>query len=92
LSGPRPDRPSFAWHPICFPKLMPRFYFKLVDGHLVTNYGAHDLDDETAAQIAAIELARSIRQERPELVGRGYSVSVTDELGGDVCAIPIEIP
>jgi hypothetical protein len=35
---------------------MPRFYFKLVDG-------AHDLEHETAAQIAAIELARSIRQE-----------------------------
>jgi hypothetical protein len=71
---------------------MPRFYFKLVDGHLVANYGVHELDDETSAQIAAIELARSIRQERPELVSQGYFVSVTDELGADVCIIPIEIP
>jgi hypothetical protein len=71
---------------------MPRYYFKLVDGHLVTNYGVHDLDNATAAQSAAIELARSIRQERPELVGQRYSVSVTDEFGADVCFIPIEIP
>jgi hypothetical protein len=47
---------------------MPRYYFKLVDGHLVTNYGVHDLDGEIAAQIAAMELARSIREERPELI------------------------
>jgi len=60
---------------------MPRYYFKLVDGHLVTNYGVHDLDGEIAAQIAAIEFARSIRQERPELIGKRYSVSVTDEFG-----------
>jgi hypothetical protein len=71
---------------------MPRYYFKLVDGHLVANYGAHSLDDETAAQIAAIELARSIREMRPELVGQRYSISVTDELGADVCLIPLEIP
>ena len=75
-----------------FLRLMPRYYFKLVDGHLVTNYGVHDLDNATAAQIAAIELARSIHQERPELVGQRYSVSVTDEFGVDVCFIPIEIP
>jgi hypothetical protein len=71
---------------------MPRYYFKLIDGHLVANYGAHELDDITAAQIAAIRLARSIRDDRPELVGKGYLVSVTDELGADVCNIPIEIP
>jgi hypothetical protein len=65
---------------------------RAVDGHLVANFGVHDLEHETAAQIAAIELARSIRQDKPELVGHGYSVSVTDEVGADVCRIPIEIP
>jgi hypothetical protein len=40
-----------------FQPSMPRYYFKLVDGHLVANYGAHDLENDTAAQIAAIELA-----------------------------------
>jgi hypothetical protein len=53
---------------------MPRYYFKLVDGHLVANYGAHDLENDTAAQIAAIELARSGREARPELVGHRYSI------------------
>jgi hypothetical protein len=72
--------------------LMPRYYFRLADGHLVANYGVHELADETAAQIAAIELARSIREERPELVGQGYSVFVIDEDGVDVCIIPLELP
>jgi hypothetical protein len=71
---------------------MPRYYFKLVDGHLVANYGAHDLEDDTAAQIAAIELARSVREAKPELLGHRYSISVTDEFGGDVCTISLEIP
>ncbi len=70
---------------------MPRYYFRLADGHLVANYGVHELADSTAAQIAAIELARSIRAERPELIGQNYAVSVNDELGTEVCVIPIEI-
>jgi hypothetical protein len=71
---------------------MPRYYFKLVDGHIVANYGFYDLENDTTAQIAAIELARSIRKERPELEGQNYSVSVTDEFGANVCIIPIDIP
>jgi hypothetical protein len=71
---------------------MPRYYFKLVDGHLVTNYGVQDLNDGTVAQIAAIARARSVREAKPELVGQRYSIYVTDELGGDVCLIPLEIP
>jgi hypothetical protein len=71
---------------------MPLYYFRLADGHLVANYGVHELADETAAQIAAIEFARSIREARPELVGHGYSISVIDEQGVDVCIIPLELP
>ena len=70
---------------------MPRYYFRLADGHLVANYGVHQLADDTAAQIAAIELAHSIRAERPELVGQNYAVSVNDDLGAEVCVIPLEI-
>jgi hypothetical protein len=33
---------------------MPRYYFRLADGHLVANYGVHQFADDTAAQIAAI--------------------------------------
>jgi hypothetical protein len=71
---------------------MPRYYFRLADGHLVANYGVHELANGTAAQIAAIELARSVREFRPELVGQNYTISVSDELGTDVCVIPLEIP
>jgi hypothetical protein len=71
---------------------MPRYYFRLADGHLVANYGVHVLADDTAAQIAAIERARSVREERPELVGQGYSVFVIDADGVDVCIIPLELP
>jgi uncharacterized protein DUF6894 len=70
---------------------MPRYYFRLADGHLVANYGVHELADDTAAQIAAVELARSIRAERPELVGQNYAVSFNDDLGAEVCVILIEI-
>jgi hypothetical protein len=51
----------------------------------------HELADDTAAQIAAIELAGSIREERPELLGQSYSVSVNDDCGVEVCVIPLEI-
>jgi hypothetical protein len=53
---------------------------------------ASDLADETAAQIEAIMLARSLRDARPELVGMNCSISVTGEDGGGICIIPLEIP
>jgi hypothetical protein len=71
---------------------MPRYYFRLADGHVAANYGAHELANDTAAQIAGIELARSVREIRPELIGRGYSILVNDEQGTDICTIPLEIP
>jgi hypothetical protein len=49
---------------------MPKYYFKLVDTTIVSDYGVHELPDETAAQIEALELARSLRESRPELLGR----------------------
>ena len=69
---------------------MPRYYFKLVDTTIVTDCGVHDLADQTAAQIAAIELARSLRDSRPELLGRNCSISVTDENGAGICMIPLD--
>jgi uncharacterized protein DUF6894 len=70
---------------------MPLFHFKLVDSHIVTDHGVHDLSDATSAQIEAIKLARSLRASRPELIGMNCSISVTDESGASVCAIPLEI-
>jgi hypothetical protein len=71
---------------------MPLYHFKLVDTHIVADHGFHDLADETAAQIEAIKLARSLRTARPELVGMHCSISVTSEDGAGICIIPIEIP
>jgi hypothetical protein len=69
---------------------MPLYYFKLVDSHFVSDYGVHELPDETAAQIEAIKLARSVRQARPELFGQHCSISVTAEDGAGICLIPID--
>jgi hypothetical protein len=69
---------------------MPNFHFKLTDTRIVSDHGVHDLADNTSAQIEAIELARSLRATRPELAGRGCSVSVVDETGKTICLIPID--
>jgi hypothetical protein len=71
---------------------MPRYYFMLADGRIVTDCGVHELKDDAAAQLAAIKLARSVREARPELVGQNYSIAVSAEGGSAVCTIPIEIP
>jgi hypothetical protein len=71
-------------------ELMPKFYFKLVDSRIVSDHGVHDLPSETDAQIEAIKLARSLREARPELVGRNCSISVANESGKEICKIPID--
>ena len=69
---------------------MPRYHFKLVDSRRVSDFGLHELIDDTIARIEAIKLARSLRADRPELVGQNYSISVTDEEGAGICVIPID--
>ncbi len=69
---------------------MPKFHFKLIDTRIVSDHGVHNLTDETAAQIEAIKLARSLRETRPELAGRNCSVLVADEGGREICSIPID--
>lgn len=70
---------------------MPKFYFKLIDTHIVSDHGVHDLPDETVAQKEAVKLVRSLRETRAELlVGRHCSISVSDENGTDICIIPID--
>jgi uncharacterized protein DUF6894 len=70
---------------------MPLYHFKLIDSRIVSDHGVHDLPNETAAQIEAIKLARSLRASRPELVGKNCVISVTDEGGTGICAIPLDI-
>jgi hypothetical protein len=69
---------------------MAKFHFKLINTNIVSDHGVHDLADETAAQIEAIRLARSLRETRPELAGRNCSISVADEHGRGVCIIPVD--
>jgi len=69
---------------------MPLFYFKLVDTTFVSAIGVHDIPNEAMARTEAIEIARSLRESRPELVGRHYSIPVTDENGGGVCAVLLD--
>jgi hypothetical protein len=70
---------------------MPLYHFKLVDSRIVSDHGVHDLPNETAAQIEAIKLARSLRASHPELAGMNCAISVTDESGAGVCVIPLDI-
>lgn len=65
---------------------MPLFTYKLIDAHFVSGFGAHDLPSKTEA----IKLARSLRETRPELVGKGYSISVIDDDGVAVCVVPLD--
>jgi hypothetical protein len=58
---------------------MPQYYFKLVDTYIVSDHGVPELADEAAASEAAANLARSVREIRPDLVGQHCSISVTDE-------------
>lgn len=69
---------------------MPNFHLKLVDTRIVSDHGVHDFADETAAQIDAIRLPRSLRETRPDLAGRNCSIHVVDEYGKAVCVIPID--
>jgi hypothetical protein len=81
---------SRSWHRLCSLLCMPLYYFKLVDSRIVSDHGVHQLADEAAARKAAIELARSIRETRPDLVGQSCSVSVTDEYGAGICLVPVD--
>jgi Domain of unknown function (DUF6894) len=69
---------------------MPLYSFKLINTRLVSDFGVHDLPSEAEAQIEAIRLARSLRETRPELIGRHYSVSVNNDDGTAVCTIPLD--
>ncbi|TFV36436.1 DUF6894 family protein [Bradyrhizobium niftali] len=70
---------------------MPFFTYKIIDGHFVSDFGAHDLPSEIEAQIEAIKLACSLREGRPELLGKGYSILVIDDDGTAVCSIPLDV-
>jgi hypothetical protein len=68
---------------------VPRFYFKLVDTTMVADHGIRELADAAHARSEAIKLAQSLREARPQLRGKHYSILVTDESGAGVCMISL---
>jgi hypothetical protein len=46
--------------------------------------------DEAATRKAAMELARSIPETRPDLVEQSCAVSVSDEYGAGICLVPAD--
>jgi hypothetical protein len=70
---------------------MRKYHFKLVDTHFVADYGSHELIDEMVAHVEAIRLAQSLREMRPDLIGKHCSISVTDECGAGVCVVALDL-
>jgi hypothetical protein len=68
---------------------MPRYHFRIVDGHIVSAYGTLELADEGSAEIEALRLS-SLVDSRPEIKGKNRLLVVTDAAGEMVCSIPIK--
>jgi hypothetical protein len=63
---------------------MPRYHFDLVDKTTSADQGGQMLTDEDEAMRVADTLARELRVVRPDLIGKGYMILVTDEDGREV--------
>jgi hypothetical protein len=70
---------------------MPLYNFRLVDSIAVSGYGTHELLNDVIAEREAHKLARSLRETRPELRLKHYSISVTRDDGTGVCVIPLDL-
>jgi hypothetical protein len=68
---------------------VPRYHFGLADHHTVEDQGGRVLADDIVASNAADDLALSIYEVRPDLRGKGYSVTVTDAAGREVHRAPV---
>jgi hypothetical protein len=71
---------------------MPRYHFDLVDHTTVEDHGGQILADDITAAAVADELARRVREVRPQLMGKPYSIVVTDAEGHEVHRSPIDRP
>ena len=70
---------------------MPRYHFHLVDSQTVADKGGQELPDNATAERVAKQLAERLRGHLPQLRNRNFAVVVTDEDGGRVCRIPIDL-
>jgi hypothetical protein len=69
---------------------MPHYHFDLVDHTTVEDKGGQILADESVAADVADELARRVREVRPELRGKGYAILVTNADGDEVHPAALE--
>lgn len=63
---------------------MPRYHFDLVDKTTSADQGGQILSDDDEAMEVADTLATQLRVVRPDLIGKGYMILVTDENGREV--------
>ena len=71
---------------------MRRYHFDLVDADTVTEASGALLDDDDQAGKVARELAQEVREQRPELLGHGYAVSVRSDSGEEIWRAAIDHP
>lgn len=69
---------------------MRRYHFDLVNTNRVTDAGGAILDHDGQARRVAEDLAQGVRDTRPELIGRGYQISVREENGHEVCRVAVD--
>ncbi|MDN5001514.1 DUF6894 family protein [Bradyrhizobium sp. GCM10027634] len=69
---------------------MRRYHFDLVDTNSVTDAGGALLADDDQARNVARDLAQEVRETRPQLVGRGYGISVRAANGAEVFRVEID--
>jgi len=70
---------------------MPHYRFDLVNWKSVTDQGGADLSNDIEAMDSADAIARRLLCERPDLRKRYYAILVTNDVGEEVCRLPLEI-
>jgi hypothetical protein len=70
---------------------MPLYHFDLVNWKTIADQGGAELSDDIAAMDSADSIARRLIGERPDLRKRYYAILVTNDVGQEVCRLPLDI-
>jgi hypothetical protein len=70
---------------------MPLYNFDLVNWKAIVDAGGADLADDIEAMNSADMIARRLLDRMPQLKNQRYAVLVTDEEGGEVCRLPLDV-
>ncbi len=71
--------------------VMPLYHFDLVNWKAIVDAGGADLADDIEAVNSAGVIARRLLERMPQLRNQRYAVLVTDEDGGGVCRLPLDV-